>query len=64
MEEAVRLNADAAEPRAMKPMGHRCHDANTCSSSCLRTAEIPLPKLSECWPMIPSPCSAIVCVPR
>jgi hypothetical protein len=51
-------------PRAMKPMRHLCDDANTCSSYCLRTAGIPLPKLSGFWPMIAAPFLTIVCVPR
>jgi hypothetical protein len=64
MKEAVRLNADAAESTSDEAHGASLPRCEHVLELCLRTAGIPLPKLSECWPMIPSPCSAIVCVPR
>jgi hypothetical protein len=65
MEEAVRLNADAA-----KPASAEAHEASL--PRCEHVLELLLTHRGNpsaeiervCWPMIPSPFSAIVCAPR
>ena len=62
MEEAVRPNA--AKPASVEADGASLPRCEHVLELLLTHRGKPLRKLTECWPMIPGACSAIVCARR